>query len=493
MKIALIQCPCASVEIPSLGIAYLCSALKKNSHQVRVFDFNIDSYCQNNGQDVKRWCYTSDQFWSAENEFLNKLFADKWFDKSAASVLEFNPDVVGFSVQATSFFISLKVAEKIKVADDSRKIVFGGPECSREDPRVLLTNKAIDFVVTGEGEIAIVELLECLQGRKKIIDCLGVAFKTEDNKIICNPPREVNHDISALNFPDFSEFELKKYLCKFTLPMLTSRGCIKRCAYCVDTWYQEQYRYRNPENIVQEIIYLINSYDVRAIRFNDLLINGNLEALDKLCDDMIKKNITHIPWSSNAVPRKMSVRLLSKMYKAGCRSLTFGAESFSQRVLNLMQKNVRVNDVEDVIKNTAKTGIMVTVNWLLGFPGEEREDVKNTMVAILRNRKHITASGGVNILAINAPSTISKKADKLQIILNQKDNFAWRYKNNDLLERKHRQKVFTKFLKKIGLYSENVGIAGDESQHHNLQDIPFIRRRKIISESIRNLYAKAEN
>ena len=97
----------------------------------------------------------------------------------------------------------------------------------------------------------------------------------------------------------------------------------------------------------------------------------------------------------------------------------------------------------------------------------------------------------LRILAINPPSVIFKEVGKLGIKLKEEDNFGWVYKNNDLSERKHRQKIFIEFLKEIGLYNENIGIEGDRGHCCYLPKIGFIKKRVIITKFSRYLYAKS--
>lgn len=481
MKIALVQCPCYSVETPPLGIAYLCAALKKEGHAIKAFDFNTDLYQQYK----ENWKSENEWLWHPGNFFLEKNELEKLADSYAKKILNFCPEAIGFSVQSTSLIFSLLVAKKIRKYENDKIIIFGGPEVFREKPEVFLNNSESNFIISGEGEASLVELLKIIQSGSSLFDCNGLIFYSS-GKIIHNNPRIEIDNLNSLPYPDFSFFDCEKYLYKRTLPMITSRGCINRCVFCVDTWYQHKYRIRDPENIVGEMEYLIEKYGVDSIRFNDLLLNGNLEKLDKVCDLLIKRKITSITWSGNAVAKDMDKKLLKKMYLAGCRRLIFGIESCSAKVIDLMRKNTKIREISFLLKKTADAGIKVVTNWIAGFPGETKEDFMETIRFIAKHQKYIYASGPVNILSILPHSIIAQEPERFNVKFDEDKQLEWYCPENDILERKHRQVVFNKFLAELGILNNHNNYSKARLFLKNI--ILFIKREKIINEIKKELY-----
>lgn len=475
MKIALVQCPCYCVETPSLGIAYLCAVLKKEGYDVKVFDFNTKLYWNYR----EYWKPESEESWYSDTFFLSKEVLENWVNIFTNEVLEFNPDVVGFSVQSTSVVFSKQVAKKIKEKDNSKFIIFGGPECIREKPETFLKDVGIDFIVKGEGEITLVELLKLIKYGVPLNKCNGLVFCT-NGQIISNPFREEIENLDSLPYPDFSFFEREKYLHRYTLPMITSRGCIRRCVFCTDTWYQRKYRFRSPQNIVSELEYLVKNYKINSVRFNDLLLNGNLTNLEKLCELILRRKI-RVFWSGNAIAIDMDKKLLKKMHRAGCRGLIFGIESASQNVIDLMGKNTRISDISSILKKASDTGIRVITNWIVGFPGENRDNLFETVRFVLRHRKYIFVSGSANILAINPSAIIAKSPEKFGVkYVKDFDSNGWVRNDNNLLERRHRQRVFNKFLSDIGLLNDGLLDYKYYSFFKNI--IFYFKKRKILSE-----------
>jgi radical SAM superfamily enzyme YgiQ (UPF0313 family) len=447
MDIALVQCPCYSIKMPPLGIAALCAVLKKRHFRVRVFDFNAGLY-QKYGE---LWKQENDAYWFPENFFLRGEELDHYVSMFAEKILEFPSSVIGFSIAATSRVLSILVARRIKERDDRRVIIFGGPECLREKPEVFFDSSCVDYIVQGEGEETLLDLLARIKKGVSTRGCLGVIFR-EGGRVCVNEPRPLVRNLDALPFPDFSVFDRDKYLDKMALPMLASRGCIRHCAFCFDRWYyREKYRVRSAKSIVAELKCLVNNYGVRSVYFSDLLLNGHLRNLEKLCDLLIKERMGDIELVGSAAVRVMDKSLLLKMRRAGFSSLTFGIESGSQKVLDLMGKGTHLGEIRLLVKDAAQAGINVTANWLLGFPGEEKEDVVETMRFILDNRRYIAGTGSVCVLAINAPTTIYRQASSLGIRLREDSALDWSYRDNSPQERKRRAGIFFLFLKEVGL------------------------------------------
>ncbi len=482
MKIALVQCPSYSVDTPPLGIAYLCAVLKKEGYSLKVFDFNAELY----DKYKEYWKPEKEWSWYANKFFLEKSEFEILTDSFAGEILNFCPDAIGFSVQSTSAVFSLRVADKIRQRDKSKIIIFGGPECFREKAETFLNNSELNFVISGEGEETLVELLRVIKTGSSLSACNGLTFYS-GGKIICNAPRKEIEDLNFLPYPDFSFFTPGKYLHKGTLPMLSSRGCINRCTFCLDTWYQYKYRSREPENVVGEIEYLIEKHGVKYIRFNDLLLNGNLEKLEKMCDLLIKKNASYVSWVGNAVARDMNKKLLKKMRRAGCVRLIFGIESCSSKILGLMRKNTKVEEISSLLKKSANAGIEVVTNWIVGFPGETREDFMETIRFILAHQRYIFSSGSANILSILPRSIIAKDLEKFNVEFGKDLQTEWLCRDNNISERRHRQRIFNKFLVNLGILDNDDN--GREHQSFFRNIILSVKRGKILNEIKKELYA----
>ncbi|MBZ9577961.1 radical SAM protein [Patescibacteria group bacterium] len=483
MKILLIQCPVYDIEMPPLGLAYLIAALKRKNFSVEVLDINVDFFHAYQ-QYKKFWKPENYVYCLPTNFFLQKNELNKIADIYADRVLRTKADIIGFSVQTTSSAFSVHLSSKIKELAPDKIIVFGGPECSREEePGYFLSRPGKgDYIVLGEGEITLVEMIEKISQGKFSAECKGLVMYDGKSKIT-TVARDCISNLDDLPIPDFSLFPLNKYLHRNSLPLLTSRGCINRCTFCVDTWYQEKYRNRSCKKIAEEILYLYRNYSLRRMKFNDLLINGNLKLLEEMCDALISTGINDLFWSGNMVVRAdMPGDLFRKMYDAGCRTVTFGVESTSIKVLKLMKKIYTFKEIEKNLKHATRHGIQTSTNWIVGFPGETREDLFETMEFIVKNKKYINQASPANRLEIIKGSSLYRNSSGLNIATYPQGK--WQYGDNTEIERIHRQNIFNKFLHKIGMLNTTQNTA----KAYRKKDVGYFKARKILNSFKKELF-----
>ena len=291
------------------------------------------------------------------------------------------------------------------------------------------------FLLVGEGEETLYELVKTLKEGKPVSNIQGVMVNNKHHryKFIPQPPIM---DIDKIPFPTFEEFDLKLYSNK-ELPILTSRGCIGKCTYCTDYIISGCYRFRSAEKIVEELIFLIAKYKIRMFALNDLLCNANLKELEKTCD-LIIKNKLKIKWGGYATIRSdMGARLLKKMKRAGCVTMHYGFESGSNKVLKLMNKYYTAEDTEELIKKTKIAGIGVVVNIIVGFPGETVKDFNETIEFIKKNNSYIDMVGNVSVCFIMSGSMICKYPKRFGITLkNDFEKWYDKYNNHKIRAKK---------------------------------------------------------
>ena len=395
MEIVLIQCPVWGTYDPPLALAQLSACLKKAGHQVHAMDLNIELYLNRRENHKGLWAWEQCDFWYDASNVAQFYAANKdLIDQYVKQIVAYNPQIICFSVCTSSRFASLELARMIKKERKDSVIVFGGTLFFEDSwsQRILLES-VVDIVAIGEGEVTLCELVHLIEENKPLNSCLGIAYKISD-QVFHNPPRPLLENLDELPFMDFSDLPLAKYDDKGHIPILTSRGCVQQCVFCSSKAFWPGYRHMSGKRVFEEIKFHKDRFkELGHIDFLDLLINGDIKSLNSLCDLMIdwelKENII-ISWAANAIIRKeMTPDLLTKMYKSGCRQLFYGIESGSQRVLGLMKKRYALEDADDVIKSTHEAGIVVTANFMFGFPGEEEDDFVKTLEFIKRNTPNL--------------------------------------------------------------------------------------------------------
>lgn len=376
MKVALILLPTWRRETPSLGIAYLASVLEKEGYEVERLEFNL--YVKN-----KKW-------WNALSEFNNlKLKNAKvtpelnsYIDYCTKKIFSKQPDVICFSTYNCNLNLSIKVAERVK---KNNLIIFGGPETA-ESPRKILENSPADFIIQGEGEKGLPELLRNVKNHQK--------------KMITPQPCTY---IDFLPYPKFLKRDIENSEVPWLLPILSSRGCVGKCNFCFERNVWKKYRTRKAANVIAEIKNHILNHNINCFRFNDSSLS-DLNFIREFCQ--IDENIN---WITNIRGNpSLTPRLLRQMRKSGCRALLFGVESGSDNVLKDMNKDVGIKTLQKNIEDAHRQGIWTHCYFITGFPTETYDDFLKT-IEFIRNNKNIIDSFDVTRFHLRKLTDLAKK------------------------------------------------------------------------------------
>jgi len=393
MKIALIQCPVWGTYDPPMALAQLSSCLKKEGHEVYVLDLNIKLYINRKEGYKAIWAWEQCDFWYNPAN-VSQFFADNLdiINQYISRLIEAKPHIICFSVTTSSRLASLELAKLIKNAEKDIIIVFGGTLFFEKHwIESILNDAAVDIVTSGEGEVTLCELAKLLEEKMPLDLCQGISFKI-NNKIINNPARPLIKNLDDLPFLDFSALPLSDYDDSGHIPFLTSRGCIQRCVFCSSRAFWSGYRRMSGRRVFEEVAFhKKQNKKLGHVDFLDLMFNGDIKELNLFCELMNNSELKgNISWVANVIIRpEMTPELLQKMKQAGCKHLIYGIESGSQRVLDLMKKKFNIGDADTVIRATHEAGIVVTTNFMFGFPGEQESDFIETLNFVKRNARYL--------------------------------------------------------------------------------------------------------
>lgn len=337
--------------IAPLGICYISAYLKKNNIKAEVLDANA---------------------LKLKNEEILSMVRQK------------EPLIIGITATTPSIIKAYELANEIK-KNDKIKIVVGGPHVTNLSERTLNENANIDIVVRGEGEITTFNLINILKEKGNLSGIKGITYR-EGNKIVFNETREYIKDLDSLPEPDRSDLPINKYSPSIKwlkrMPfatMMTSRGCPNDCVFCASkTVFGRATRFRSPENVLAEIKNLISQFGIKEIMFYDDTFTLDKNRIDELCDLLIK-NMIDITWGCLSRVDRIDENLLIKMKKAGCHLICYGIESGSERMLNIIRKNINLKQVEKAIELTKKVGIDCSASFVFGVPGETKETMQQTI------------------------------------------------------------------------------------------------------------------
>jgi anaerobic magnesium-protoporphyrin IX monomethyl ester cyclase len=454
-NVLLIQAPPWGITTFPLGIAYVSAYLQAREVPVSVFDLNVEMYAAAGEKIKARWHTNEFEFWSS-GAVLERPDFDT--EEIAERILAFPADIIGFSTTFASIPFTNVLLEKIRAKRPECVIIIGGAGPSYAMHRSFYRKDLIDYFIIGEGE----ELFYQLVKRHSTdagalhpeLDDIFRCWKDEEtDRVECLEAR-ASLDLDALPWPTYEGFLPDLYSEKDLLPIIISRGCPNACHFCCDWRLKKTFRVRDPKQVLQEMQYLIERYDRRRFEFSDLLVNGDLKQLETLCDLIISAGL-QISWGAQAaVRRDMKGPLLRKMRRAGCGSLTFGFESFSDSLLKKMNKRFTARDATSVIKRVKKSGMLVEANLLIGFPGETEADIVNTIKFLKQYSAFIDRINSLNICSVGPGMSIWEHSLQFNIFKDEiADWYAWHTADcsNTLAIREKRHQRLKEFIEQEGL------------------------------------------
>lgn len=339
------------VITPPLGLGYLSSYLKSHGVSTKIIDGLRDN------ADFKT--------------LLRRILAER-------------PDVVGITCLTAFYHEAVKLSRYLK----KKKIfcVIGGVHPTFLPHQTLLDSGA-DYVICGEGEIAFLRLIENnlsnagIKGVYSIKDFEGPPFKIEKAERVEN--------LDELPFPDWTEINPNLYpraphgglVKNFPIGIImTTRGCPYECTFCASPrFYDRRIRFRTPENVVQEIAYLVDTFKVKEIHFEDDNLTLRREHITKICKLLIKRGI-RVAWACpNGIRAdKVDSKLLKLMKKAGCYYVAFGVESANPEILINIRKNETLYAIKKAIILANDCGILSQGFFIFGLPGENADTIEET-------------------------------------------------------------------------------------------------------------------
>jgi anaerobic magnesium-protoporphyrin IX monomethyl ester cyclase len=306
--------------------------------------------------------------------------------QTVAHIVDEKPDVVGFTCKTLWIVSAHKVAEALKEHIPDVPIVAGGHHPTSLPERTLKEFPSFDFLVLGEGEVTFLELLQALSNGKDVTEVDGLAFEM-DGQPYLTPPRARIKDLDELPLPalDLIPPLETHYLPSLfygikgaSFPLITSRGCPYQCTFCDRSVYGNRVTFHSPEYVLSLLEQLYHQHQVQYLVINDdnflLKKSHMLSILDLLHSSGLK-----IKFTCQSRVDTLDKERLQRLKEAGCEQIMFGIESGSQAILDKMNKGVTVEQAKEAIALTKKMGLRTTGFFILGFPGETEETLKETL------------------------------------------------------------------------------------------------------------------
>jgi anaerobic magnesium-protoporphyrin IX monomethyl ester cyclase len=335
-----------------LGLAYLAANLERGGHEVAILD--------------------------APALGLTSGGIRPFIEKGAY-------DLVGVTMLTPMYARSVEVIRVVRHTSPGTGIVVGGPHPTILPEETLGENREIDYGVIGEGEFILLDLVNTLE-RGKVVDAVpGLAYR-KDGRIIINPPPKMIGDLDDLPMPARHLLPMEAYHMTrsrtrsghaFTVSV--ARGCPFNCGFCCRI-FGRKVRHHSPERIVEEIRTLVDRYGAGEINLEADTLTMDRRFVDALCDRLIDSGLSkEIAWTCESRVDTITEAMLRKMKEAGCWQISYGVETGSQRLLNLIHKDITLERIRGTFALTKEVGITIRGFYMLGLPTETREESLKTI------------------------------------------------------------------------------------------------------------------
>jgi radical SAM superfamily enzyme YgiQ (UPF0313 family) len=314
------------------------------------------------------------------------------FPRTIDEILRERPSYVGLSCTTASVENAAKIARAVKEKSPGTRVLAGGPHLTALPEETFRRFPDFDFAIQGEGEAALPDLLEALEGKKKPDKVESAVFR-QGEEIRVNPRRRFIENLDTLPFPAFDllpdfpgayRAPFLNYLRGPAASLISSRGCPQSCTFCDRSVFGNRYRYFSEDYLWELISLLHRQYGIRHLVFTDDQFAAFRPRLLRLCEKMARGRLgTH--WNCDARVDSVDPDLLGMMKRAGCWMISYGIESGSQKILDQVRKGITLDQVEQAVRWTREAGIRAKGLFMIGYPEETEKTLGDTLSFISRS------------------------------------------------------------------------------------------------------------
>ncbi len=310
---------------------------------------------------------------------------EKDFIQRAAS---FGPKLILLEISTISIDVDLSLAKKLKKAfGEGAKIGLAGLHAYMYEKAFLEENPIVDFVLIGEYEYTLKELVERLEKARALEGVPGLIFRDNSGEVIANQRRPPIANLDDLPWPARHHLPMENYhdepgnIPRPSVQMLASRGCPFGCIFCA--WPQiiygnRQYRTRSPMDVVDEFEWLVKDWGFKSVYFDDDTFNIGSKRILKICE-LLKERRLETPWAAMCRADTMTMDMLESMAAAGLYAVKYGFEASNQEILKNTGKALNLNKAKETVRLTHSLGIKTHLTFMFGLPGETSETAEQTI------------------------------------------------------------------------------------------------------------------
>jgi len=443
---------------PPLGTIYAASVMREEGYQVSLFDTAlIDSP-----------------------------------DEIISVIEKYKPDYLviyddGFNYLTKMCLTNMREAA-FKMAGIARgkgiKVIMSSSDAADHFEKYL--DHGVDFVIIGEGEKTLKELITSLEKGNSIFGQIdGIAYK-DGNKVIRTPSRQIVKDLDSFPMPAWDLINIESYKKiwieshgYFSLNIATTRGCPFKCNWCAKPIYGNRYNSRSPQKVAEEIEYLTKNYDVNHFWMCDDIFGLKPGWVQEFRDVIESKGLKIKYKIQSRVDLLLQEDTIEALANSGAETVWVGAESGSQKILDAMDKGTKVEQIFEATKLLKKNGIRPAFFLQFGYLSEEKEDINKTIQMVLELMPDEIG------ISVSYPLPGTKFYDKVKEQLKEKANWT----DSDELALMYKGTFSPSYYKKLHRYVHKVYRRKQSSQVlKNILLNPFSLNRKKIRSALALAY-----
>jgi anaerobic magnesium-protoporphyrin IX monomethyl ester cyclase len=360
-----------------IGITYLAAALEKAGYTVKVVD------CR--GADADNIRLTPDGRFKMQGMDIQRSIAS----------IDPATDIIGVSIMFSQEWPQVRdYINKVRAAFPDTIMIVGGEHPTAMAEYTLRDCPAIDYVVRGEGELTLLDLVHRIRSGGRPENVTGVSYLANDVFIEASLSARMA-DIKEMPRPAWHLIDVEPYFQpNFTMgishgrniAMLATRGCPYQCTFCSSpSMWTTRYVMRPVEDVVDELEQYVKTYNINSVDFYDLTAIVKREWILQFIAELDRRKL-NISWQLPSGTRSESLdeEVVAGLARTGCDFLVYAPESGSKRTLEMIKKRVNLENLERSIRIAVKHGIVTKVNFIIGFPSETRREIFETLLFVLK-------------------------------------------------------------------------------------------------------------
>lgn len=367
MKCTLIRCPqtfgkfvSAAYAVPPIGLAYVAAALREAGHDVHVIDTT--------GEAIEQFTKISDTWLRrglTDDEVLERIDPDS--------------EAICFSLMFSQDWLPARtLIRRVREAHPNATLVGGGEHFTAE-PTHAFADSPIDFILPGEGDRVICDLMDHLAGNRPVEEVPGAYYRGPSGEVKQSSAMVRVRDIDDLPWPAWDLVPIETYLDGGhgwgvdrgrNMPMNATRGCPYQCTFCSSpTMWTTRWVARSPQDVLAEMKHLKSRYGATNFDFQDLTAIIRKDWVIEFCNLLLAENLS-ITWQLPSGTRSEALDddVLPLLVRSGCTNVTYAPESGTEETLKIIKKKIKIDRMVASMRDAVKAGCNVKANMIFGFP-----------------------------------------------------------------------------------------------------------------------------